>query len=61
MHLASEQIAFHRKNGYLSGPRLLDDEQIERLRERIGDILERRIPFPANLLGERVEKPRAKG
>ena len=61
MHLTSDQIAFYRKNGYLSGPRVLDDGQIERLRDRIGDILERRIPFPDHLLGETVEKSRAKG
>ncbi len=61
MHLTSEQIAFYRRNGYLSGPRVLDDGQIERLRQRIADILERRTPFPDHLLGETVEKSRAKG
>ena len=61
MHLTEEQIAFYRENGYLSGPRVLDDAQIGRLKERIADILERRVEFPAHLMGETVEKSQAKG
>jgi ectoine hydroxylase-related dioxygenase (phytanoyl-CoA dioxygenase family) len=61
MHLSQDQIAFYRENGYLSGPRVLDDDQIERLRARIADILEGRVRFPDHLLGETVEKSRAKG
>lgn len=61
MRLTDEQIAFYRTNGYLAGPRVLDDAQIARLRQRIADILERRVPFPDHLLGETVEKSQAKG
>lgn len=61
MRLSREQIAFYRENGYLSGPRVLDDAQIERLRARIADILDGRVPFPGHLLGETVEKSKAKG
>ena len=61
MRLTDEQIAFYRRNGYLAGPRVLDGAQIERLRARIADILDGRVPFPDHLLGETVEKSRAKG
>src|SRR5687768_14052457 len=61
MRLSDEQVAFYRRNGYLAGPRVLDDAQIERLRARIADILDRRVPFPDHLLGETVEKSKAKG
>lgn len=35
-HLSTDQIAFYHQNGYLAEIRLLDDEQIERLREELG-------------------------
>ena len=61
MHLTEEQIRQYREQGYLLGPRVLDNYEINRLRSRIQDILERRIPFPDHLLGETVTKTDAKG
>ena len=61
MQLTAENIEFYRENGYLSGPRVLADDQIERLKNRIGDILEGRVPFPSHLMGETVERSDAKG
>lgn len=61
MHLTREQRELFQTNGYVCGPRVLADDQIERLKRRIDDILQRRIPFPEHLLGETVEKSGAKG
>ena len=36
--LTKDQIEFYHQNGYLAGIRLLDDEQIERLREELGEL-----------------------
>lgn len=38
--LSLEQIAFYRANGYLAGIRLLDDEQVERLRSELAQLSE---------------------
>ena len=38
MHLTPEQIRSYHENGYVAGPRILDDEQIEMLRERIAEL-----------------------
>ena len=61
MHLSNAAIQQYREQGYTIGPRVLDDDQLERIRERIQGILERRIPFPEHLLGETVEQSKAKG
>ena len=61
MQLTQQQIDQYRAKGYVRGPRVLKDEQIERLKRRIDDILARRIDFPEHLLGETVEKSSAKG
>src|SRR5439155_18230764 len=61
MHFSQEQIEFYRTNGYVAGPRVLTDEAIEELRDRIDGILNGRIPFPPLLLGETVERSKAKG
>lgn len=36
--LTDDQVAFFHENGYLSGVKLLDDQQIERLREELSQI-----------------------
>jgi ectoine hydroxylase-related dioxygenase (phytanoyl-CoA dioxygenase family) len=36
--LSDEQVEFFRENGYLKGVRLLDDEQVERLRTELSDL-----------------------
>ena len=46
MKLTKEQIQFYRDHGYVNGPRVLDDEQIERLKERMDGIFDGSIPFP---------------
>ena len=61
MHLTPEQIQQYQELGYVAGPRVLSDSQIETLKARIDDILNRRIPFPDHLLGETVEKSAAEG
>jgi len=38
--LSLEQIAFYRANGYLAGIRLLDDEQVEKLRSELAQLSE---------------------
>ena len=61
MLFTDAQIEHYKTQGYLSGPRVLSDEQISALKERIDDILHGRIPFPKHLMGETVEQSRAKG
>ena len=61
MLFTDAQIEHYKTQGYLSGPRVLSDEQISALKERIDDILYGRIPFPKHLMGETVEQSRAKG
>jgi ectoine hydroxylase-related dioxygenase (phytanoyl-CoA dioxygenase family) len=61
MHFTPEQVRFYHENGYLAGPRVLSDGEIERLKRRIDDILTGRIPFPEHLLGQTVLKSKAKG
>ncbi|MAE65784.1 MAG: hypothetical protein CMJ18_16060 [Phycisphaeraceae bacterium] len=61
MHLTEDQITQYREQGYVAGPRVLDDATIGRLRGRIQDLLERRIAFPDHLLGETVESSKAQG
>jgi ectoine hydroxylase-related dioxygenase (phytanoyl-CoA dioxygenase family) len=36
--LSDEQVAFYHENGYLKGVRLLDDDQVERLRAELADL-----------------------
>ncbi len=61
MNLGKHQIQQYHELGYVAGPRVLDDEQIERLRKRIADIVEGRIPFPEKLKGKTVLKPGVSG
>jgi phytanoyl-CoA hydroxylase len=61
MNFSPRQIEFYRDNGYLSGPRVLSDEQIRALHDRIEGILTGRISFPEHLKGETTTKSSAKG
>ena len=61
MAFTDAQIEHYRTRGYVSGPRVLSDAQIEELKERIEDILHGRVAFPKHLMGETVEQSRAKG
>lgn len=61
MHFTAQQIEFYRANGYLPGPRVLSDEEIEILKRRIDEILTGKVPFPDHLMGETTAKSRAKG
>jgi ectoine hydroxylase-related dioxygenase (phytanoyl-CoA dioxygenase family) len=51
MSFSTEQIQFFHDKGYLAGPRILSDEQLERFRDRCDAILEGRVDFPKQLLG----------
>ena len=46
--LSSDQIAFYHTNGYLAGIRLLDDEQVEKLRRELAQLID--PSHPANEL-----------
>ena len=61
MHFSAQEIEHFHRQGYLAGPRVLDDDQIETLKTRIDDILAGRTDLPQHLLGETLEKSRAKG
>ncbi len=61
MHLSEAAIRQYHEQGYVAGPRVLDDDQLERIRDRIQGILDRRIPFPDQLLGETVDRSSARG
>jgi len=51
MHFSTDQIEFFRSNGYVAGPRVLSDEQINRLRAQCDGILDGRIDYPDDLRG----------
>jgi ectoine hydroxylase-related dioxygenase (phytanoyl-CoA dioxygenase family) len=38
--LSDEQIEFYREHGYLAGVKMLDDEQLETLREEVGELID---------------------
>lgn len=61
MHLTQEQIQQYRELGYVAGPRVLDDRQIDRLKARIQEILDGQLSFPDHLMGQTVEKSSAQG
>jgi ectoine hydroxylase-related dioxygenase (phytanoyl-CoA dioxygenase family) len=42
--LSDEQIAFFRENGYLSGVKMLDEEQIEKIKNELSEIANPRHP-----------------
>ncbi|HXG92949.1 MAG TPA: phytanoyl-CoA dioxygenase family protein [Blastocatellia bacterium] len=42
--LSDEQVEFFKENGYVAGIRVLDDEQIETLREELNEIVDPRHP-----------------
>lgn len=49
----SRQVQFYHENGYVAGPRVLSDEQIERLRRRFDDMIEGRVDsYPEALRGQ---------
>ena len=60
MNFTAEQIETYKTSGYLLGPRVLSDEQVDTLKKRIDDILEERVEFPAILKGEASKKIKAK-
>lgn len=43
-HLSKEQVAFFREHGYLSGIRILDDEQVETLRQELAQLTDSSHP-----------------
>ncbi|MFO0949400.1 MAG: phytanoyl-CoA dioxygenase family protein [Planctomycetota bacterium] len=47
--LSSEQVAFYRENGFVRGPRVLDEHQIDVLREGLEKIRERQNPRTVEL------------
>jgi ectoine hydroxylase-related dioxygenase (phytanoyl-CoA dioxygenase family) len=61
MHLTQAQIRQYCDQGFVLGPRVLDDGQIERLKSRIADIMEGRIQLPERLMGETVTRSKQKG
>jgi ectoine hydroxylase-related dioxygenase (phytanoyl-CoA dioxygenase family) len=42
--LSDEQVEFYRENGYLAGIRLLNDEQVEMLRQELAELVDRNHP-----------------
>ena len=56
-----DQIDQYRTLGYVKGPRVLSDQQIDSLQSRIDDILDGTVPFPQYLMGETVEQSDATG
>ena len=38
--LSDEQVEFYRENGYLAGIRLLNDEQVEVLRQELAELVD---------------------
>ncbi len=61
MHFSAEEIGFYRENGYLAGPRILDDDLLEGLRARFDDILFGRTDFPAELRGQAPKTGKLRG
>lgn len=59
LHFSTDQIEFFRSNGYLAGPRVLSDEQLDRLRAQCDGILDGRIDYPDELRG--VANAKVKG
>lgn len=51
MNFTPEEVQFFRVNGYVAGPRVLSDEQIERLRQRMDGIFGGQVEFPDELRG----------
>ncbi|HEX6622803.1 MAG TPA: phytanoyl-CoA dioxygenase family protein [Pyrinomonadaceae bacterium] len=43
--LTREQVEFYREHGYLAGVRVLDEEQVERLRAELSELMEPRQPL----------------
>ena len=61
MTLTQAQIDQYREQGYVAGPRVLSDEQVETLKARIDGLLDGSVDFPEHLMGQTVEKSKAKG
>ncbi len=49
MHFTRSQIEFYHQNGYLPGPRVLDDSLLDRLQRRFDDIMAGHTDFPSAL------------
>ena len=60
LHFSEDQIQSYRDQGYLLGPKVLQDAQIATLTERVDGILEEQVDYPAHLKGEASEKIEAK-
>jgi len=58
---SQDQIDQYRTLGYVKGPRVLSDQQIDSLQSRVDDILDGTVPFPQYLMGETVEQSDATG
>ncbi len=61
IHFSAAEIELFHQQGYLAGPRVLDEEQLDSLKARIGDILAGQTDMPEMLMGETAEKSKAKG
>ena len=61
MHLTEQQIEHYHTYGYVKGPRVLSDETLATLKERIGDILAGRVALLEHLLGETLQRHNVKG
>ncbi len=61
VHFTKEQVEFFQTNGYLLGPRVLSDDRIEELKQRIQGILDGSVSFPELYKGETVERSDAQG
>ena len=48
-HLTTQQIRHYHERGYVGGPRVLDDDQIARLKARIDGHFDGSVVHPAHL------------
>lgn len=61
MHLKNDEISHFHTNGFVAGPRVLDNQQIEILKQEINGLLDGSVEHPEHLRGETVKRSRAKG
>ena len=61
MHFSAEEIELFHQQGYLAGPRVLDDGQVETLKGRIDEILAGNTDLPDHLLGDAAKKMKGTG
>ena len=60
MNFSTEQKEAYESQGYVLGPKVLSDDQIARLKDRIEDILADRVDYPELLKGEAATKIKGK-